>query len=60
MKRILQNLILGSCLALTMGCSAAGKPDSFTFTARFTAELRVCRDGDLRARTRPNLHFGQT
>jgi hypothetical protein len=32
MKRVIQSLTLGSCLALTAGCSTA-KQDSFTFTA---------------------------
>ena len=32
MKRTLQHLALGSCLALALGCSA-DKPNSFTFTA---------------------------
>src|SRR5476649_2446456 len=33
MKRLIHKLILGSCLALTVGCSATGKPNTFTFTA---------------------------
>ena len=33
MKCVIQRLILGSCLALTVGCSAIGKSDTFTFTA---------------------------
>ena len=33
MKRVIQSLILGSCLALTVGCSATGKSDTFTLTA---------------------------
>ena len=33
MKRVIQSLILGSCLALTGGCSAIGKSDTFTLTA---------------------------
>ncbi|MFW0754159.1 hypothetical protein ACN1C3_05315 [Pseudomonas sp. H11T01] len=33
MKRVIQSLIFGSCTALTVGCSATGKTDSFTFTA---------------------------
>ena len=33
MKRIVRHLSVSSCLALTMGCSATGQPDSFTFTA---------------------------
>ncbi|MFW0754158.1 hypothetical protein ACN1C3_05310 [Pseudomonas sp. H11T01] len=33
MKRVVQRLILGSCLVLTVGCSATGRSDSFTFTA---------------------------
>ncbi|WP_339456935.1 hypothetical protein [Pseudomonas sp. EA_65y_Pfl1_P120] len=33
MKRVIHSLILGSCLALTVGCSATGKSNTFTFTA---------------------------
>ena len=33
MKRVIQSLFLGSCLALTGGCSATGKSDTFTLTA---------------------------
>lgn len=33
MKRVIHSLILGSCLALTLGCSATGKSNTFTFTA---------------------------
>ncbi|VVP53155.1 hypothetical protein [Pseudomonas fluorescens] len=33
MKRALQSLIVGTCLALTVGCSATGKPNTFTLTA---------------------------
>ncbi|WP_347902769.1 hypothetical protein [Pseudomonas purpurea] len=33
MKRVIHRLILGSCLALSMGCSATGKSNTFTFTA---------------------------
>ena len=33
MKRVIHSLILGSCLALTGGCSATGKSDTFTLTA---------------------------
>jgi hypothetical protein len=33
MKRVIQRLILGGCTALTVGCSATGQSDSFTFTA---------------------------
>jgi hypothetical protein len=32
-KRVIYRLILGSCLALTVGCSATGKSDTFTLTA---------------------------
>ena len=32
-KRVIQSLFLGSCLALTVGCSATGKSDTFTLTA---------------------------
>ncbi len=32
MKQMIQSLILGSCLSLTLGCSAVGQSDSFTFT----------------------------
>ena len=33
MKHLIRSLCLGSCLALTIGCSATGKPNTFTFTA---------------------------
>ncbi len=33
MKRVIHRLILGSCLVLTVGCSATGKSDTFTLTA---------------------------
>lgn len=39
MKRIFQNLTLGGCLSLTMGCSALGKPDSFTFVPDFPPDF---------------------
>ena len=32
-KRVIRRLVLGSCLALTVGCSAIGKSDTFTLTA---------------------------
>ena len=32
-KRVIPSLILGSCLALTVGCSTMGKSDTFTLTA---------------------------
>jgi hypothetical protein len=44
-KRIIQGLALGSCLSLTVGCSALGKSDSFTFAPElppdFKYELRA-------------------
>ncbi|WP_339527375.1 hypothetical protein [Pseudomonas sp. EL_65y_Pfl2_R96] len=33
MKRVIHSLILGSCMAMTVGCSATGKSDTFTFIA---------------------------
>ena len=33
MKHLIRSLCLGSCLALTLGCSATGKHNTFTFTA---------------------------
>lgn len=33
MKHFIQRLIVGSCLALTVGCSATGKPNTFTLSA---------------------------
>ena len=33
MKRHIQSLIAGSCLALTLGCTASGKSNTFIFTA---------------------------
>jgi hypothetical protein len=33
MKRILQHLTLGGCLALTVGCSTVGQSETFTLTA---------------------------
>lgn len=33
MKPVLQRLILGSCLALTVGCSTTRTPNTFTFSA---------------------------
>ena len=33
MKHLIRSLCLGSCLALTIGCSATGKSNTFTFTA---------------------------
>ena len=33
MKPVIHRLILGSCLAMTLGCSAPGQPNTFTFTA---------------------------
>ena len=33
MKCIIHRLMLGSCLALTVGCSAIGKSNTFTLTA---------------------------
>lgn len=40
MKRAFQNLILGSCLSLTLGCSALGKSDSFTFAPDFPPDFK--------------------
>ena len=33
MKHLIRSLCLGSCLALTLGCSTTGKSNTFTFTA---------------------------
>ncbi|MPR01028.1 hypothetical protein F0169_02425 [Pseudomonas sp. MAFF 212408] len=33
MKRVIRHLALGSCLALSVGCSASEKSNTFTFTA---------------------------
>ncbi|MBD9590783.1 hypothetical protein IB254_27235 [Pseudomonas sp. PDM03] len=40
MKRIIQSLILSSCLSLTLGCSALGKSDSFTFVPDFPPDFK--------------------
>ena len=32
-KRVIRRLVLGSCLALTVGCSATGKTNTFILTA---------------------------
>ncbi len=33
MKHLIRSFFLGSCLPLALGCSATGKPNTFTFTA---------------------------
>lgn len=38
-KRIVQSLTLSSCLALTLGCSAVGKPNTFTFVPDFPPDF---------------------
>ncbi|APC19255.1 hypothetical protein BLL42_14365 [Pseudomonas frederiksbergensis] len=40
MKRVIQGLTLGSCLSLTVGCAAVGKPDSFTFIPDFPPDFK--------------------
>jgi hypothetical protein len=40
MKRIFQSMTLGSCLSLTLGCSALGKSDSFTFVPDFPPDFK--------------------
>ncbi|MDI3271959.1 hypothetical protein ACYZT3_00335 [Pseudomonas sp. MDT1-16] len=40
MKRIFQRLILGSCLSLTLGCSALVKSESFTFVPDFPPDFK--------------------
>jgi hypothetical protein len=40
MKRIFKSLTLGSCLSLTLGCSALGKSDSFTFIPDFPPDFK--------------------
>jgi hypothetical protein len=39
-KRAIQGLALGSCLSLVLGCSALGKPESFTFIPDFPPEFK--------------------
>ena len=39
MKQVIQSLVLGASLALTVACSAIGKSDSFTFTADLPADF---------------------
>ncbi|WP_322845290.1 hypothetical protein [Pseudomonas sp. B33.4] len=39
MRGSLRWATLGSCLALTLGCSAVGKPNSFTFVPDFPADF---------------------
>lgn len=39
-KRIVQSLTLSSCLALTLGCSAVGKPNTFTFVPDFPPNFK--------------------
>jgi len=40
MRVLLQRLILGGCLSLTVGCSALGKSDSFTFVPDFPPDFK--------------------
>ena len=40
MKRIIQSLTLASFLSLTVGCSALGKSDSFTFVPDFPPDFK--------------------
>ncbi|MCU1758138.1 hypothetical protein NTD84_00185 [Pseudomonas sp. 14P_8.1_Bac3] len=40
MKRVIQGLALGSCLSLTVGCSALGKSDSFTFAPELPPDFK--------------------
>jgi hypothetical protein len=40
MRGLLQRLILGSCLSLTVGCSAVGKPSIFTFVPDFPPNFK--------------------
>ncbi|PNG45259.1 hypothetical protein A1354_02835 [Pseudomonas asplenii] len=40
MKRLAQNVTLGSCVALTLGCSAVGKPNTFAFVPDFPPNFR--------------------
>jgi hypothetical protein len=39
-KRAIQGLALGSCLSLVLGCSALGKPESFTFIPDFPPDFK--------------------
>ena len=39
MKGVLQRLILGSCLSLTLGCFPFGNPDTFTFVPDFPPDF---------------------
>jgi hypothetical protein len=39
MRGVFQRLILGSCLSLTLGCSAVGKPNTFTFVPDFPPDF---------------------
>ncbi|UZE15298.1 hypothetical protein [Pseudomonas sp. B21-053] len=40
MKQVIQHFTLGGCLALTVGCSAVGKPESFTFVPDFPPNFK--------------------
>jgi hypothetical protein len=40
MKRAIQRLALSSCLSLIVGCSALGKPESFTFIPDFPPDFQ--------------------
>jgi hypothetical protein len=39
-KRAIRGLALGSCLSLILGCSALGKPESFTFVPDFPPDFK--------------------